>query len=291
MVSPGATYASLTGEVRKMLHDAGNENAAFEARQLAAFCKGDTTEGLLRDYALCPPEDYREKLMELVMRRLSDEPLAYILGFWEFYGLRFNVSPAVLIPRIDTETAVYEALGALKGISSPRIMDLCTGSGCIGLTLLHNIPDAAAVLADISDDALSTAKANAEALGLSDRAEIIKLDALSPFPETLRDFDLIISNPPYIPTAEVGTLDLSVRGFEPRSALDGGEDGLDFYRAIVPMHMCRLRKGGLFIFEIGEGQAEDVCSILSENGFADVKAVKDTAGTDRVILGRRNTCE
>ncbi|MCQ2405978.1 MAG: peptide chain release factor N(5)-glutamine methyltransferase [Oscillospiraceae bacterium] len=287
MVSSPETYAALTAEARRLLSEAGIENAAFEARQLAAFAMGGDTAALLRDYPLPVPDGYRNKLSGLVSRRKNGEPLAYILGTWEFFGIEFYVSHDVLIPRIDTETAIIEAQRLLKGNSSPRIMDLCTGSGCIGLTLLSLIPEGRAVMGDISEAALCIARKNAEKLGLENRAEIMSLDALSPFPGALSDFDMIISNPPYIPTREIETLDVSVRSFEPLSALDGGDDGLDFYRIIIPLHKERIKPGGFFVFEIGEEQDKDVMDILSENGFCEVSAVMDTAGTNRVIIGRR----
>ena len=214
--------------------------------------------------------------------------LAYIAGSWEFYGLEFLVNPSVLIPRMDTEVLVFTALQLLKDqVPEPRILDLCCGSGCIGCALGHELPGARVIFADISPEALSVARKNVSLHRLNTRSVCMNADALSPPPLRMENFDLVACNPPYITTAELQTLDPSVKDWEPVMALDGGEDGLVFYRSVLQNWKSVLRDGGILIFEVGEGQAEPVRQLLTENGFEGLGTALDTVGVERVVYGRK----
>ena len=205
--------------------------------------------------------------------------MAYILGDWEFYGLTLDICRDVLIPRPDTETLVERGLEFVKAQSgSVRVMDLCAGSGCVGLALAANCPDSWVVLADWSEDALRVCRQNIRRCGLSMQVSVARVNALENAPALLRDFDLIVCNPPYIPSDEIAGLDNSVRDYEPHMALDGGEDGLDFYRAISERWKVALRSGGKLIFEIGWDQAPAVEYILAAQGYRDIQTFQDPGG-------------
>ena len=282
------TYNDLYMDARRRLKaalgDEGGEAASTEARLLLAFAAGKTTADFMRDLRLYVSPAYEQTVEDMLRRREAGEPAAYILGGWEFYGLPFAVSPAVLIPRMDTEVLVDTALELLKETEAPRLLDLCTGSGCIGIALLSKLPAARAVLADLSGEALRLAKKNALLNGVSARAACLQADAAAAPSPLLRDFDLLACNPPYIRSEELGTLDASVRDYEPRLALDGGEDGLDFYRAVCREWPAVLSPGGRLLFECGEAQAADVARIGEANGLRFVKTVKDTIGVERVVV-------
>ncbi|MBR5047756.1 MAG: peptide chain release factor N(5)-glutamine methyltransferase [Eubacterium sp.] len=241
------------------------------------------------------PEDRILSLEEKLSLREGRYPLQYMMETCDFMGFPFYVNENVLIPRQDTECLVEETLRLLaekKKLSACRsgkirVLDLCTGSGCIGISISLLCPWTEVVLADLSPEALQVASRNAGELG----AEIITLqgdlfDALSTLPPEKRHFDLIVSNPPYIPTGEISGLMPEVRDHEPCMALDGSPDGLAFYRRIIREAPEHLREGGILIFEIGSGQARDVEDLLAAGGFADIHTGKDLAGLDRMICGR-----
>ena len=281
------TYSQLYIAARRTLRDAGIEAFSLEARLLLAHAAGKTAAKLLQGMNLYASSEVEEKNAEFLRRRLDGEPVAYITGSWEFYGLPMVISPDVLIPRSDTEVLVDKALYLLKRRgSSARLLDLCTGSGCIGCAIARNLPASRAKLVDISRPALEIARKNVELSGLSDRVGIVETDIFDPPPLRLGSFDMIVSNPPYIATEEIKSLDRSVRDYEPASALDGGDDGLRFYREISSKWKTLLRPGGFLIFEIGETQAEDVIKIMRLNGFKGIECEKDTAGHDRVVSGK-----
>ena len=222
----------------------------------------------------------QEKEYELVLRKRAEHvPLQYITGEQEFMGLPFRVNPSVLIPRQDTETLVEEALKVVK--SGMKVLDLCTGSGCILISILSKVSNVEGHGVDISKQALIVAKENAK---LNDVAVTFeKSDLFEAVDDT---FDVIVSNPPYIPTEDIVTLMPEVAHFEPMQALDGKEDGLYFYRKIIKECKQYLNTNGVILFEIGHNQANDVTQMLQEAGFQEIRVVKDLAGNDRVVIGK-----
>lgn len=223
------------------------------------------------------PEEQEKKLEELVQLRCQRIPLQYITGSQEFMGYSFLVSPATLIPRQDTEILVEEVSKVAEG---KRVLDLCTGTGCILLSLAKLCSLTRAVGTDISAEAIKTAKRNAERLEA--KAEFYCGDLFQAVPLEER-FDIIVSNPPYIPSAVIATLLPEVREHEPMSALDGDTDGLKFYREIIKNANQYLNRQGQIFFEIGCEQGKDVSALLSEHGFEDIRVIKDLAGLDRVV--------
>ena len=222
-----------------------------------------------------------EKLKAALAKRLTHMPVQYITGYQNFMGLEFMVSKDVLIPRMDTETLVEEVLRL--GLSNVRVLDICTGSGCILLSILKYVYGSSGVGVDISDGALGVAKANSEALGID--ATFIKSDMFENIPKDER-FDIVVSNPPYIRSDVIGTLMSEVKDYEPLLALDGSEDGLKFYRIIANRAPEYLNNGGMLFLEIGYDQGAEVSALLSAAGFMDVEVIKDLSGLDRVVSGR-----
>ena len=222
-----------------------------------------------------------EKLKAALDMRLTHMPVQYITGYQNFMGLEFMVSKDVLIPRMDTETLVEEVLRL--GLSNVRVLDICTGSGCILLSILKYVYGSSGVGVDISDGALGVAEANSEALGID--ATFIKSDMFENIPKDER-FDIVVSNPPYIRSDVIGTLMSEVRDYEPLLALDGSEDGLKFYRIIADRAPEYLNNGGMLFLEIGYDQGAEVSALLSAAGFMDVEVIKDLSGLDRVVSGR-----
>lgn len=281
------TYSQLYIDARRALKEAGIEAHSLEARLLICHAAGKTQAELLRDMPLYSSNQVEHALEGYLSRRLRGEPVAYISGIWEFYGVPLEITPDVLIPRADTEVLVDKALELTRQRNAaPRVLDLCCGSGCIGLAIAHTLPESRVVMLDLSRKALEVTRRNIRANGLSARAVCIEGDALIPPADNLGSFDLILSNPPYIASREIKTLDISVRDFEPHSALDGGEDGLMFYRFIAKEWKRALRIGGWLIFEVGETQAAEVQKIMRLEGFKNVDCAKDSAGIDRVVFGR-----
>lgn len=281
------TYNQLCINARNAVREAGSENPNLEARNLVAFASGKSMSELIRDYNLYTGDEIERKVNELVQRRLNGEPLAYILGTWEFYGMEFNVCEDVLIPRIDTEVLVQEALDTIASQNeAPRVLDLCCGSGCIGCAIGANIPRSRIVMVDMSDKALRVARSNVMKHTMGARVSCVKANALKAPPANIGTFDIIVSNPPYIKSMEVLTLDHSVRDFEPLEALDGGEDGYMFYRAITKKWKSVLRKDGWLMYEVGEEQAQYVALQMKKAGFKNIRLIKDTAGTERVVVGQ-----
>ena len=227
-----------------------------------------------------------QKALDFTARRLRGEPIAYIAGTWEFYGLPMIVTSDVLIPRIDTEVLVETAKEILTGQKmNARILDLCCGSGCISCAVAHELPATHGVAVDISSEALTVCRQNLVLNRLSSRIICMQADAKAAPPYGLGRFDMIISNPPYIATNEIASLDSSVKDYEPICALDGGEDGLDFYRAIIKYWKVLLNEGGYLLFEVGEDQAAPVSELLLNAGFASVFTRVDTLGVQRVVVG------
>jgi len=231
-------------------------------------------------------KEVRNKIEESLTRRLNGEPLAYVLGEWEFYGIPIIVNEDVLIPRIDTEVLAREAINLInRKVWQTRLLDLCAGSGCIGLAVAANAPSCRIVMIDASEKALSVCRANMLKTNLSRHITAMDADILKKPPAILGEFDVIVSNPPYIPTADLESLDESVKDYEPKFALDGGEDGMDYYHAIAGNWKKLLKPGGHLALECGIGQSAAVRYILKQNEFTDIKTYKDTLGIERVITG------
>jgi len=281
------TYNDVYLRVRKRLKNAGIDAGEFEARLIVSYCAGKTREEMLaigKIFATDPK--IKQKIEESVERRLSGEPLAYVLGEWEFYSLPLLVNENVLIPRIDTELLAQEAINLLRRkVWQTRMLDLCCGSGCIGLAVAANVPDCRIVMIDSSEAALAVSRQNMIKNNLSRHITAMDADILIKPPAILGEFDVIVSNPPYIPTNDIQALDKSVKDYEPLMALDGGEDGLDYFHAIAGNWKKLLKRGGHLAFECGEGQSAAVRYILKQNGFGDIKTYKDTLGIERVITG------
>ena len=219
-----------------------------------------------------------------VRRRAAREPVAYLVGEREFMGLTFAVSPAVLVPQPDTEALVSEARKRLQGKSGVRIADVGTGSGAIALSLLHALPDLTAAAVDVSAAALKVARENADRFGLTDRVMFYEGDLLAPL--LGQTFDAVLSNPPYIPQGDIAALPPEVQA-EPRLALDGGADGLDFYRRLVREAVAFLCPDGFLAVEAGRGEAAVISELARTNGWIEVEITKDLAGIDRVVTMRR----
>lgn len=284
------TYNNLFLDTRARLKKAGIEAAQVEAREILCYASDKTREQFYRDMSLYVSTELEQRVDALTKRRLDGEPVAYIVGEWEFYGVPLDISDDVLIPRWDTEVLAQRAIQrAEQGGDAPRVLDLCAGSGCLGLAIANQIPDARVVLGELSEGALRVCKQNVRRNRLNARVTCISMNALEVPSAALWDFDMIVSNPPYIPTADIDGLDHSVRDFEPHMALDGGEDGLDFYRSIASKWKSALRLGGTLLFEVGIDQAPLVEEILTENGYENIQTTADSQGIWRVVEGTANS--
>ena len=279
------TYNNLYMDIRQELHRAGIQAATLEARELVCFAAGKTREQFVRDGRLYVPQDVEEQARALMRRHLAGEPLAYLIGEWEFYGLPLDISEQVLIPRSDTEVLAGEAIRWLQTQQDARVLDLCAGSGCVGLAVASQVHACRVVLGEKSEAALRICRQNIRRSGLLGRVTPMPADALEPPTRQLGEFDCIVCTPPYIPTQDIETLDVSVRDYEPHMALDGGEDGLEFYRAISENWREALHPGARLYFEVGIGQADSVLRIMRRQGFGELEIVPDTAGIPRVVYG------
>ena len=260
--------AELHKTVTKILEAGGISDAPLEAQWILEDVQNE------------------EDALEIAKKRANHEPLQYLLGKWEFYGLPLYVGAGVLIPRADTETLVDAILQRVSPQAALQIIDLCTGSGCIGCAVAHELPATRVVCVDISAAALEICRKNTVLNKLSSRVIAMQADAQSSPPMGIGRFDVIVSNPPYISSSEIPSLDHSVKDYEPMWALDGGEDGLIFYRKISGEAPKYLKNGGYLLFEIGDTQGEAVSALMRENGFSNVSVHKDLAGLDRVVEGR-----
>ena len=281
------TYNDVYMQARNALRESGIEGYNLEARLLVATAAGKTTQELLRDLSLYTTAEMADKVAALTERRISGEPVAYITGAWEFYGLPMYITSDVLIPRMDTELLVDAAKELLNGRKmDARVLDLCCGSGCIACAIGHEMPAARIVAVDLSAKALEVARRNVAVNRLSSRVICMQADATASPPMSMGQFDMIVSNPPYVRSADMKKLDRSVRDFEPSWALDGGKDGLKFYKSIIKYWKSVLRPGGYLLFEVGEGQAESVKEMLLTGGFRSVGSKFDTIGVERVVIGK-----
>ena len=272
---------------RVLLTQEDAQSASMMARNLLCHITGMTQEQILAKRDLYVNESVCQQMEAAVQRLMNEEPLPYVLGKWEFYGLDLIVTPDVLIPRDDTCAVASLAIQqSLFLDSKPRILDLCTGSGCIGLAIASRVKDAKVTLADLSQEALAVAKQNIVLHHLTGRVSCVRANALEAPPAFMGKFDLIVSNPPYITTQDMLELPHSVAGFEPRMALHGGDDGLDFYRAIAQNYASALKPDGYLCFEFGDDQGDDVCAILEANGYTILERVKDYNDRERAVMAR-----
>ncbi len=282
------TYSQLFLDARRaFLQKEEQQTASLLARHLLCYVSGKSHEQMVADREMYASQEVCDAMEQSVSRVLSGEPLAYVLGEWTFYGMTLYIDRNVLIPRDDT--CALAQLAMKRGLfldQDPRILDLCTGSGCIGLAIAQRVKDARVTLADVSREALNIAKKNVNRHQLASRVTCVQADALQPAPTFLGKFDMIVSNPPYIPSNEMWELDSSVKDYEPHLALDGGADGLDFYRAIVKNYTAALKPDGYLCFEFGMGQGDDVCEILTQNGYTILERVQDFNNRERAVLAQ-----
>ena len=282
MVNRGKTELQKVYESIKNTLRIQFEEADFEALELVRMVCGASRQDLMLGKDVPVSAEQRERLKELVRRRMGHEPLQYLLGEWDFFGRTFAVGPGVLIPRADTEPLAEACLELLKGTEHPRVLDLCAGTGCIGITLALERPDAEVWAVEKSPEAYRYFQRNNEAYGGC--VQGILGDALEP--EIVSgSFDLIVSNPPYLTRAEMEDLQPEVAR-EPAMALYGREDGLFFYRECSKMYPSRLKSGGMLAFEIGQGEEDAVCGFLAESGMISICQKRDLHGIIRVITAR-----
>lgn len=283
--APKLTYRQMCHNGAAILADAGITDAEYDSFALLEYITGMDRTAYILNGSKSVPEDITERYDAVIDRRSSHIPLQHITGQAWFYGRSFNVNSDVLVPRQDTEVLVSEALKVINAKDS--VLDMCTGSGCIIITLALEKKLGRALGADISEAALKVASGNREKLGADD-VTFVKSNIFSDI--NVNDdelFDVIVSNPPYIATGEIETLTEEVRIHDPYIALDGLEDGLHFYREITQQSMNYIKSGGWLLYEIGCTQAHDVSDIMSEYGYSNIKVIKDLAGLDRVVMGRR----
>ena len=282
------TYGDLYVRTRDRLTlTESPETAGPMARDLVSTLSGMTQEAFLAERDKPVSEELTARVDMAVDRYLAGEPLPYVLGEWTFYGLDLYVSPDVLIPRDDT-CAVAE-LAIHRGLfldQNPRILDLCCGSGCIGLAIASRLKDARVTLADLSGPALSVARKNIQRNHMGGRVSCVQVDAMEAPPTFLGNFDMIVSNPPYVTASEMEELPDSVKKYEPHMALFGGTDGLNFYRAITKNFRDLLKPGGFLCYEFGMGQGDAVCAILEENGFTVLERTLDFNERERAVLAQ-----
>lgn len=263
---------------------AGVPDPRIDAELILCHLTGLDRMSMLMQGATALTKEQEQRFSSLLLSRTRREPLQYLLGTQYFYGLPFQVDSRVLIPRQETETLCEWGISHLRRLANPRALDLCTGSGAIAVTLKHECPHAAVTAADLSTDALEVASANAR-LNHAD-VRFAQGDLWEPVQN--ETFDLILSNPPYIPTLDCNTLQHEVMQ-EPRMALDGGADGLDFYRRIAQGAPMRLSPAGLIAVEVGIGEAQDVAVLFENAGLCDVQIINDLYGVERIVSARRRS--
>lgn len=279
------TIGSLVKWATDDFRSRGIENPRLDAEVLVAHAlKIDRTRVIIESLRELEPDELA-MLRDLVKRRRSHEPVAYLRGYREFYGRPFRVDARVLIPRPDTEPLVDTALARTENVSlSMRLLDLCTGSGCVAITMAKQRPTSQVIATDLSADALEVARENAHRLGAYN-VGFVRSDLFEDLPPGTRRFDVITANPPYIPSADIAGLMSDVRDFEPRLALDGGDDGLSIIEKIVTGAHLHLEKTGVLAIEIETRQAARVVELFEANSFADVRVDRDYGKNDRVVSG------
>lgn len=286
------TFKSLLEQGTEILKDSGIEEAGLDAWLLLEYAAGISRAYYYAHDTEKVQEEAEKTYLELCSRRGKHIPLQHLVHRAYFMEYEFYVDENVLIPRQDTETLVELARSLLKDRQKPRILDMCTGSGCILISLLAHKADCSGVGADISAPALSVARRNAKSIGVEERALFVESDTFSGSFFLEKDgkvperYDMLISNPPYIPTGQIEGLQEEVRLYDPFPALDGHEDGLYFYREITGQAQRYLKPGGWLLYEIGCDQGKEVAAIMEQAGFVSVNVKKDLAGLDRVVLGK-----
>ncbi|HJQ60478.1 MAG TPA: peptide chain release factor N(5)-glutamine methyltransferase [Vineibacter sp.] len=279
------TVGELVHSVAQRLEDAGIAEGRLEARLMFGEATDWSLEKIVAERDAAVPSDVVARIERLAARRLAREPMSHILGWREFWSLRFKITADVLTPRPDSETLVAAVLEAIPDRSARlRLLDLGVGSGCLLLALLHELPNATGVGVDRSARALVVARQNARSLGLAERAELRAGDWGEGVEEV---FDVVVSNPPYVPSDDIETLDPEVSEHEPWLALDGGADGLDCYRRLVGELGYLVRPGGLVALEVGKGQSQTVSRLVRAAGFRALSIHNDLAGIARVVLARQ----
>ena len=290
----GETLNGLLKNGQKILEQSGIREAGLDAWLLLEYITGKSRAYYFAHGDEGVTEETACRYQELIRKRAEHIPLQHLTHQAFFMGYEFYVNEDVLVPRQDTETLMEAALELLKGNKAPRILDMCTGSGCIITSLLLEVPEASGTGVDLSEKALEVAIRNARELGTADRTKFVKSDLFSAEyfskkdnAEKVTGYDMLISNPPYIPSGEIEGLMEEVRLHDPRMALDGMEDGLYFYREITRQAMDHIRPGGWLLYEIGCEQGKDVKELLEKEGFIKTEIRQDLCGLDRVVLGQR----
>ncbi|MCQ2455090.1 MAG: peptide chain release factor N(5)-glutamine methyltransferase [Clostridia bacterium] len=275
------TIFSAYNDIKRQLKNAGIDEDIFEAKQIIKYVTGLSNEGILSNYQKELTSFEESNLSAIMKQRINRYPLQYILGRWSFYGREFKVGPGVLIPRQDTETVMEVVLEAIKDKDNPQVLDLCAGTGCIGITVACERPDSSVLLVEKYEEAAKYIKDNLKLA--EDGAKLLMGDIF----ETCggdKKYDLIVSNPPYVTEEEMLNLQAEVE-YEPKTALYGGDDGLMFFRAIALNYKESLKKGGTLVFEIGAKQGDSVKQILQTVGYKNITVKKDYCENDRVVFG------
>lgn len=273
-------------QASEQLRQAGKENARFEAELLLRSALGEDRARFFTTLDAEVDADTLARFRQWLDLRVSGVPLQHIVGRQEFMGLEFRVTPAVLIPRPDTEIAVETVLEIIGHMEAPLVADIATGSGAIAVALAHHAPRVRVWATDISSQALAVAQENAQRHGVDGRIVFLQGSWGVPLQALGVAFDCIVSNPPYIASGEIESLAIEVQK-EPWLALDGGPDGLDCYRALVPQARELLRSGGSLVLEVGQGQAPAVSALLAQHGFSPINTRRDLAGIERVVYGTK----
>lgn len=277
------TVGWLLQSAAETLATAGVDTPILDAEVILSRAIGCSRVDLLSHPGLVPSDKAIEKFMQGVDRRTEREPLAYIIGEREFYGICFEVDRSVLVPRPETEVLVDTAIQFLRNLRCPAVADIGVGSGAVAVSIAKNVPDAVVYGTDLSASALEVARRNAELAGVQERMHFLEGDLYAPLDDM--SFDLIVSNPPYIPTGEIDSLEPEIAKYEPREALDGGPDGMDCHRRLTSAAPEYLKCGGALALEVGAGQSSAVGELFRANGFKDVRAVPDYGGIERVVFG------
>lgn len=265
----------------------GSESARLDAEILLAHSRSCRRIQLYTEYdAPLSPEE-RATMRDLVRRRAAHEPVAYLVGFREFFGVEFEVEPGVLIPRPDTETLVMTALEVAKDIPSPKILDVCTGTACVPVAIAENCANAVLTAIELGDQAHQVARRNIDKHGLADRITLLQGDLFGPLASDA-SFDIITANPPYVTNEEMNTLPPDIRLHEPELALRGGADGLDIVRRLILEAAARLTDAGSLLLEIGSQQGDDVCRLFATtNQYEPAQVAKDLGGCTRVVWAKK----